>query len=458
MRPPTREAAAQVKVSSPLIRGSLDSNESDPIDIAHTIGASGSSVGTSLGDRDGRMSSLSDLGSVRSQDRRGSYPSFSLSSPHLGPARNSFQGHSSQGRRTSLSRSVGSFVGSYEESLLTGRLSQTPSRPLDFTASIGVLGTGKCKSSLRCPPHLVVDFPAFFYSDISPYVGQIDLEKATTKRGYRIPPQGQLQIVIKNPNKTAVKLFLLPYDVREMPPLHKTFFRQKQYEDEKLRYAIHVQICRTAEGKYYIYRSQRVVFANRAPDGKENLKIVTQHPEPQRYTPWVPEKKVNDADAGRTHERPDSKEATFIGGSLLDSFIPEEDDATAAASSVATPQSLMFRSSGFAGTGSVDTAGKDKAPVFASGGSSGLTAALAAKRSPTNAMRLRPVNSNVPSVALDGDADDALSDLGSRLRLNPSLPSTSSPAQSGGGGGGKKAANRPPGRLAVPPARPTQLR
>ena len=419
MRPPTREAAAQVKVSSPLIRASFDSTESDPIDIGQGASGGGSSVGTSLGDRDGDGGRSVGVGGGRS-----SYPSFGLSSPYLGPARNSFQGHSS--RRTSLSRSIGSFVGSYEESLLTGRLSQTPSRPLDFTASIGVLGTGKCKSSLRCPPHLVVDFPAFFYSDISPYVGQIDLERATTKRGYRIPPQGQLQIVIKNPNKTAVKLFLLPYDVGEMPPLHKTFFRQKQYEDEKLRYAIHVQICRTAEGKYYIYRSQRVVFANRVPDGKENLKIVTQHPEPLRYTPWVPEKKVSDADAGRTtHERPDAKEATFIGGSLLDSYIQEEDDASSSpGDKVATPRSLMFKRSGFAGSsasGSTvpSTSTPDRTPFGSSGGSSSLTAALAAKRSPTNAFRLRPINGNVPLASLDGDASDVLPDFGNRLRLMP---------------------------------------
>ena len=57
----------------------------------------------------------------------------------------------------------------------------------DFLAQIGVLGLGKCKSSLRCPSHVTLPFPAVFYSygssslfkvedGPSPYVGQIDLE------------------------------------------------------------------------------------------------------------------------------------------------------------------------------------------------------------------------------------------------------------------------------------------
>ena len=57
-----------------------------------------------------------------------------------------------------------SMVGSYEESILRGRMSTTPSKPLDFLAQIGVLGLGKCKSSLKCPAHVTIPFPAVFYS------------------------------------------------------------------------------------------------------------------------------------------------------------------------------------------------------------------------------------------------------------------------------------------------------
>ncbi|KAL1883452.1 hypothetical protein Plec18167_002456 [Paecilomyces lecythidis] len=286
-------------------------------------------------------------------------------------------------------------VGSYEESILRGRMSTTPSKPLDFTAQIGVLGKGKCKANLKCPPHVTVAFPAVFYSypnsgngrsisddSPSPYVGLIDLEHSLPKDDccsskprrthvsptraaagrnpgdeahpqpphddqlerrkrekksrraqspkappggcYRIPQQGQLQIVIKNPNKTAVKLFLVPYDLSDMEPGTKTFIRQRSYsagpiidmplaarknygtdrpeaslnptEDPKdkpvLRYLIHLNICCPSKGRYYLYSTVRVVFANRVPDGKEKLRNETQYPEP-RYSPYKPSRDTN---------------------------------------------------------------------------------------------------------------------------------------------------------------------
>ncbi|KAF3942315.1 hypothetical protein ABW19_dt0206170 [Dactylella cylindrospora] len=225
---------------------------------------------------------------------------------------------------------VGSFVGSYEESILNGRMSTTPSKPLQFLAQIGVLGLGKCKASLRCPTHVTIPFPAYFYSvgdydSPSPYVGQIDLDSALQNQskpsktfpegGYRIPPRGQLQIIIKNPNKTAVKLFLVPYDVTDMNPGQKTFIRQKSYsadayidtltkpgavpmtpitaqrmrdkEREALRYLIHLHICCPSKGRYYLHRNIRLVFANRVPDGKEKLRNEIHQPEP-KYSPWKP--------------------------------------------------------------------------------------------------------------------------------------------------------------------------
>ncbi|KAF2837241.1 hypothetical protein M501DRAFT_903643, partial [Patellaria atrata CBS 101060] len=274
-------------------------------------------------------------------------------------------------------------VGSYEESILRGRMSTTPSRPLDFVAQIGVLGKGTCKSNLRCPPHVTIPFPAVFYSyatgngrisdnEPSPYVGLIDLEnglepaedpekgrrrrrhhtssdneeqnfaleiknmkdevrakaerrkKEKMKRrstspktppggSYRIPQQGQLQIVIKNPNKTAVKLFLVPYDLSDMEAGQKTFIRQRSYsagpiidmplasrnnlgtdrpeaslsysDDPNdrpiLRYLIHLNICCPSKGRYYLHKAIRVVFANRVPDGKEKLRNEVQFPDPR---------------------------------------------------------------------------------------------------------------------------------------------------------------------------------
>lgn len=288
-------------------------------------------------------------------------------------------------RRSSHSSDVvnlqhASMVGSYEESILRGWMSTAPSKPLDFTAQIGVLGRGGCKP--KCPAHVTVPFPAVFYSyntgtssfqntlaEPSPYVGQIDLNQlpspaesnrhkrrrspaapladdghissgpeidpenddpGTKKRkkrrraspppqeppggSYRIPEQGQLQIIIKNPNKTAVKLFLVPYDLTGMEAGTKTFIRQRCYsagpsvdyaitskgegsrsvqvggeasKKPTLRYLIHVNICSPSKGRFYLYQHMRVVFANRVPDNKEQLQNEIQLPQP-RFSAWKP--------------------------------------------------------------------------------------------------------------------------------------------------------------------------
>jgi len=278
-------------------------------------------------------------------------------------------------------------VGSYEESILRGRMSTTPSKPIEFLAQIGVLGLGKCKASLRCPPHVTLPFPAVYYSygnnsvpgrpgfedGPSPYVGQIDLENGLANQedelrskrkmqnryadrkppeedmdvddsvsgvgvgvgvgvmgdaeprrtaaprrrrsgspkvppggSYRIPEKGRIQIVIKNQNKTAVKLYLVPYDLSGMEPGTKTFIRQRSYSagpiidglpqetattaaDERpvLRYLVHLHICSPSKGRFYLYKNIRLVFANRVPDGKVKLRNETTWPEP-RFSPYKP--------------------------------------------------------------------------------------------------------------------------------------------------------------------------
>lgn len=287
------------------------------------------------------------------------------------PRRASFAANATPERLSTL-------VGSYEESILRGRMSSQASRPLSFNAKIGVLGRGSCRPKLRCPPHVEVEFPAVFYKyasslggslsedgEPSPYVGTVDLEndlstpsadpsrsrrrslqqattlstgrmnlstdlaeppsaRAATERwshphrslvippggSYPIPSEGQLQIVIKNPNKTAVKLFLIPYNVREMQAGQKTFIRYRafssgpivekplsstnatslsdprggQTEKAVLRYLLHLHICCPTKGHYFLYKSIRIVFANRVPDGKERLKEDISYPEPRYST------------------------------------------------------------------------------------------------------------------------------------------------------------------------------
>ncbi|KAI9594093.1 hypothetical protein BDF19DRAFT_414805 [Syncephalis fuscata] len=272
-------------------------------------------------------------------------PVVTPTSPTLpSPLRNSFDALGNNGLSLSLSHSLrpypsrsmnrrasitgelfGSFIGSYEESILSGRMSTLPSRPIEFIAQIGVLGRGNCRSSLKCPPHINLPFPATFYNmqdddAPTPYVGNIDLEhasadvlkqkKSTATRhgvvGYRIPTAGQLQVVIKNPNKTAIKLFLVPYDFSDMPIGTKTFIRQKSYAQPAsdattttttnsqsnngnnrpvLRYAIQLQVCSPSRGRIYLYKHIRVVFSHRVPDGSEKLQVVCDGPGEPRYSP-----------------------------------------------------------------------------------------------------------------------------------------------------------------------------
>lgn len=252
-------------------------------------------------------------------------------------------------------------------------MSALPSLPLPFICSIGVLGVSTSPPALRCPEHLSLEFGAFYYTapgegtkPTSPYVGTIDLENhyhsilkaypqstpgleknvAGTRLpkfpGYRIPEQGQLQIVIKNANSTAVKLFLIPYNLKGLSREGKggkTFLQQKSYtlagashggkvevdsnggeassstkipgrpvnapsssssptSKGRLRYAIHLQFCsppitpvssyksqshHPPSPQYYLHGSIRVVFASsRALDFSEKLRVVPESPDLHR--------------------------------------------------------------------------------------------------------------------------------------------------------------------------------
>ncbi|KAK9324579.1 hypothetical protein V1517DRAFT_316846 [Lipomyces orientalis] len=218
-------------------------------------------------------------------------------------------------RRPSIHHSHSeSLIGSYEESLLSGRTSTPSSKPaVTFLARVGVLGTGEnCPPKLKCPRHLSLEFEAVYYdwqlshaygARGTPYVGMLDVEEYYTSQaikegakestvagnnkkhhhkkhskpsaflGYRIPQQGQIQIVISNPHRTAIKLFLIPYNLREMPVGSRTFLRQKTVVMDEgtgskgsLRQAVHLHVVCPSEGRYYLFKTVRVVFENRALD------------------------------------------------------------------------------------------------------------------------------------------------------------------------------------------------
>jgi len=155
-------------------------------------------------------------------------------------------------------------LGSYPLSLLHSRMSHahkphslscTPNN--GFSVHLGALGKGRsCPPELRCPGHEILPLAATYYDledggrkSQTPWVGTVDLEqhyygKYTTDHsddaalqvslappdypGYRVAPVGQLQILVKTP-KSAIKVFLVPYDLRSLAPGGRLLARERTY-------------------------------------------------------------------------------------------------------------------------------------------------------------------------------------------------------------------------------------
>lgn len=115
-------------------------------------------------------------------------------------------------RPTTRSRPL---VGNFEENILNNRLQ--PDRVVeDYSLEVRSAAYNRSlKSKVR------VSF--FSAGDSFPYLGQAHIGQ----RAYKIPKKGTLQVTLFNPNGTLVKLFLLHYDLTDMPPNSQTFLRQK---------------------------------------------------------------------------------------------------------------------------------------------------------------------------------------------------------------------------------------
>eukprot|EP01132_Coremiostelium_polycephalum_P003322 gene3322-4164_t len=184
--------------------------------------------------------------------------------------------------------------GSFQESILTGNMSNTPSTVLDgYLGDLGVSGKD------YIPPHKKIPFSAVYYhiDHDTPYVANIDLGP----KGYRVPSKGLIQFTIFNPFQTPIKTFLVNFDISGMTPESKTFIRQKivstnnnsnststlsDKENILLKYAIHLRFICPKKKKYYLDKSIRVVFPNRVPDEMEKLKIIYDYPPEPRYFPY----------------------------------------------------------------------------------------------------------------------------------------------------------------------------
>lgn len=171
-----------------------------------------------------------------------------------------------------------SLLGNFEESVLNYRF-----EPLGtvggFTAAVGASG-------VFCPTHMTLPVKVSFYSVSddnapSPYMGYITLD-SLGKRGYRIPPSGTIQVTLFNPNKTVVKMFVVKYDLQDMPANHQTFLRQRTFsvpvnrdkgtnleknlktQERTLRYLIHLRFQSSKSGKIYLHSDVRLLFSRKS--------------------------------------------------------------------------------------------------------------------------------------------------------------------------------------------------
>nr|XP_046912725.1 putative uncharacterized protein DDB_G0282133 [Dermatophagoides farinae] len=172
-------------------------------------------------------------------------------------------------------------LGNFEESVLNGRLDPA-SIVHGFTAEIGASGG-------FCPSHKTFPVTVFFYTlqdtdkgekMSSPYLGHINLGE----KGYHIPRQGTVQVTLFNPNRTVVKMFVVRYDLSDMPPNCRTFLRQRtlfmpsdaneHHPDSRkwLRYLIHLRFQSSKSGRIRLHTDIRILVFR-----KHDLDVATMN-------------------------------------------------------------------------------------------------------------------------------------------------------------------------------------
>lgn len=168
----------------------------------------------------------------------------------------------------------------FEESALNGRLE--PLAALDgFRLQIAASGS-------FCSPHVTLPVTTFFFnlSDDhapSPYLGHCSLEPLSRK-GYHTPKKGTLQATLFNPQGTVVRIFVVRFDVSEMPPSSQTFVRQRTFfmpadcplenaQRSWLRYLIHLRLATDRRGRLYIHTDIRMLFSQKGDLEALNIEL-----------------------------------------------------------------------------------------------------------------------------------------------------------------------------------------
>jgi len=195
-----------------------------------------------------------------------------------------------------------SLLGSFEESVLNGRL-EPVSTVQGFTADLGASGS-------FCPRHLVLPVTVFFYTlgdndkVSTPYLGHINLGK----KGYNVPRSGTIQVTLFNPLGTVVKMFVVMYDLADMPANSQTFLRQrtlympanateKQPDNAQkwLRYLIHLRFSSSKSCRIYLHSDIRMIIFRKSDmdtatahgmDLAYELRSFTHGPTKPKFSPY----------------------------------------------------------------------------------------------------------------------------------------------------------------------------
>ncbi len=134
------------------------------------------------------------------------------------------------------------------------------------------------------------------------------------KKGYRVPEKGTLQVTLFNPLGTVVKMFVVMYDLSDMPPNSQTFLRQRTLYmpsdlseadvsggagdkmQQWLRYLIHLRFASSKSGKIYLHTDMRMIIFRKSdvdtaeghsrPTGKGfEMRSFTRGPTNPKFSP-----------------------------------------------------------------------------------------------------------------------------------------------------------------------------
>lgn len=155
--------------------------------------------------------------------------------------------------------------------------------------------------------HLKIPVTVNFYTvqdhnkNSSPYLAFINLNQ----EHYRVPPKGLVQVALFNPLGSVVKIFLVQYNLSDMPPNSQTFLRQRTLYVPKgasdkdvnstkyLRYLIHLRFMSSESGKIYLHKDIRAVVYYKCDldaaainnESQYEMRSINQTPLDPQYSP-----------------------------------------------------------------------------------------------------------------------------------------------------------------------------